>query len=109
MKNILKLSLLLAGFIITINTNAQTGTKTPPTTPSTSIKQDTTKKIVPPSTKSTAAKPSPAPTPDAKGGGSGTNKMAINEQGVPKKVVQKAKSSDLSPPQTAPEAPKKKE
>lgn len=109
MKNLLKLTLVVAGLAICGHSYGQNAARTAPVTPTPPAKQDTIKKdaktapAVAPAKKDAAA---PTGTNSKDGGGSG-NKMAINEQGVPTKTgPAKAAKTPEAPP--APPTPDKK-
>lgn len=108
MKNLLKLSLVIAGLAICSHSFGQNAARTGPVTPTPPVKQDTLKKDgkSAPATPATPAAPA-APAKGSKDGGGTGNKMAINEQGAPTKTVPGKTNKTPEAPAT-PAAPEKK-
>ena len=109
MKNILKLSFLTAGIALSSSLSAQEQIKTEAQTTATQLetpksdasatKQDPAKKTTESSATKTDAKNEKTADTSETGGGT---RMAISEQGTPKKNKNKGKTKTSSPPTEAP-------
>lgn len=107
MKNILKLTFLTAGIALSSSLMAQEQIKTDAATTADKLEtpKDTKQEPVK-TTKQEPAKATPAPAgaskSESKTDSSSGTRMAISEQGVPKKNKRKAASATTTPPATPP-------